>query len=325
MIMTNINKNVFIFSSSILIPAIFFVVVFQRISPLLSHTVYYCQSYINSISIPIPYIVSILPFLFLSLLFMMAFWNVFTIFRRAQVLKRTLLKDSTSKKTFSRLLKIMDLQTNTLLIKSNKPFAFCLGILRPKIYISTKMVSLMSLSELEVILRHEKYHIDNKDTFVMLLASVGKSLFPFLPFISDLLRNYRVEREIKADREAIKNLKNSAPLISVLRKLIAYPSLATVYVSAIADKETLEPRIKAIGKKDYKFRKYTMKNLLVSCLSLLIFALIMISPVYAVDLHNANDDIMMICLNEKSCVSSCTQQVIQPKNYSENKPYSSIK
>ncbi len=305
--MIRVNKNIFKFLSIILLSGAFLIIILQKISPLLSHTVYYCQTYINSISISIPYLMTVLPvILFFSLLKIALGKGVFVVVK-AQTLKKKLMENVTSDKKFSKALMKLKLQEKTMLIKSNKPFAFCLGIVRPKIYISTKMISLMDKAEVEAILRHEKYHLENKDSFVMLLASMGESLLPFFPLLSDLLHNYRIEREVKADNEAIKELGHSASIVSVLRKLLAYPSFATIPVSAIADQGTLEPRIRAIVKKDFQFKKYKVKNMLISFLSLTVLSFTIIAPVQAFDLHDEKNDIMMLCPNGDSCAKWCTE------------------
>lgn len=316
--MIKINKNIITFASIILIVGVFAVIVLEKISPLLSHTVYYCQSYINSISLPIPYQISLLPFVVFFMLLTIAIGRLLFVLLRANMLKRKLVKDKTAQKQFSSILKRLKLHKKTLLIKSQKPFAFCLGIFRPKIYISTAMVTLMDKTELEAILRHEKYHLENKDTFVMLLASVGESLFPFLPLLTDLLRNYRIEREVKADYEAIKELGHSTPIVSVLKKLLVHPSFATVPLSAIADQDTLEPRIKAIVKNDFSFKSYKLKNIFISLLSIVLLSFVMIAPVQAFDLHDEQSDIMMLCPYGDSCAQWCRE------NKTISPPYSSM-
>lgn len=321
--MIRTNKNLLKFTSILILSGVLLILIFQKFSPLLSHTVYYCQSYLSNLSNPIPFQISILPVLFLSAIIGIAVGKVVFTLLRIQFLKNKLIKDVTTEKKLRSLLMKLELSKKTVLVKSNKPFAFCLGIMHPKIYVSTQMVSLMNNIELEAILCHEKYHLTNRDTFIMLLASVGESLFPFFPLLSDVLRNYRIEREVKADNEAIKRLGYTDPLVSVLRKLLIYPSSHSTPVAAIADQETLEPRIHALVKHEFHFKKYKMRNIFISCISIIILSLIMIAPVHAFDFHDEENDVVMICPDGNSCMKACEQKYLtEQKNHSENVLYS---
>lgn len=210
---------------------------------------------------------------------------------------------------FIKLLEKLQLREVTYLIESEKQFAFCLGIRHPKIYISTSLVNLLTFQEVEAVLRHERYHLNNRDTLTMLIASVGESLLPFFPLFSDFLHNYRIEREINADAEAIQGLGDEKPLISVLKKLLATTSIAVVTASAVADYDTLEQRINALIKKDFHFRKFKTKHIFISLVSVLVMIILTLAPVQAVEVHHRGEDVMMICPN---------------KNYSEDRMYTPI-
>ena len=143
----------------------------------------------------------------------------------------------------------------------------------------------------------------------MLLASIIQSLFPFFPLVSDLLRHYRIDREIAADQEAIEELGNPIPVISVLKKLLFIPTISLATASAIADFDTLEPRIKALINNDRSYKTFSIKNAFISLLSLMVFAIIILSPiqVQAVTLQNQKNDSMMVCLQGNACATWCKE------------------
>lgn len=320
--MIRINKNLIIFTSLIFLLGGSVLVFLQKLSPLLSHTIYYCQSIINSLSMPIPYYLGAILFILLSVFLLIAVVKLFVLYIKIQLFRKKLIKNLKSNEGFILLLEKLTLTNKTHLIESEKQFAFCLGIRRPKIYISTNLVNTLTIQELEVVLRHERYHLKNRDILIMLVTSIGQSLLPFLPLISDFLHNYKIEREIQADKEAVRGIGDSYPLISVLKKLLRTPSLTAIAVSAIADEDTLESRIKALVKKDYRFKKFKVKNVIISLVSVFIMGIIMLAPVQAVGIHHEGEDAMMICPHDDTC-NVCKQKYsINKKNYTEDVRYS---
>ena len=324
--MIKINKNLTVFSSLILLLGVFVLVSLQKLSPLISHTIYYCQSFINSLSIPIPYYLGAIPFLLFSVFLCIAVIKLSIIYIKVRFLRKNLIGNLKLNTSFVEFLKKLQLDRKTYLIKNRKRFAFCLGIRNPRIYLSTGLVNIITTKELEAVLRHERYHLNNRDTLTMFVAAIGESLLPFFPLLSDFLHNYRIEREIEADKEAVRGLGNSYPLISVLKKLLTTPSLATMTVSAIADEDTLESRIKALVKKDYRFKEFKAKHIIISLFSAFIMSVIMLAPVQAVEVHRQGQDIMMICPHGSLCISECKQEYSAKKvNHSEDLLYSPIK
>src|SRR5581483_2415787 len=284
--MIRINKNLITFVGLIFLLGVSTLIVLQKLIPFARHTSYYCQSLINSFSMPISHYIGAIPFILLFIFSAVATTKLFFILLKAQLLKRKLIKKSRTNPSFAALLEKLQLTDRTYFIDSEKQFAFCLGIRKPKIYISTALVSLLNIQEVEAVLRHERYHLENRDTLTMIVASIGESLLPFFPLISDFLHNYRIEREIKADKEAIQGLGDEKPLIAVLKKLLGTPSVAMVSVAAIADQDTLEPRILMLVKKDAHFRKFKIKHIFISVFSAFIMGAIVLSPVQAVEVHH---------------------------------------
>ena len=275
---------------------------------LLRHTVYYCQTALKSFSMQIPG--GIGPLLTGSLLLLIgyAIAKLLVSYIKVVSFRRELRTQTQSNEIFDQLLYKIGLQGKALLVKNSKPFAFCYGIRHPKIYLSSALFNMMSTPELEAILRHEQYHLEHKDPFIMLLAEIAKSLFPFFPLLSDLMHNYRIEREIKADYQDTHDLGTSKPLVSVLRKLLLCESIEQyAFAPALADHETLEMRIKALVNKDCHFTKFSLLNIVISFLSIGIFMVLVIAPVQAVEMHDQGDDVMMVCLQNDACAAWCKE------------------
>lgn len=323
--MIRINNNLAIFAGLIFLLGISSAVFLQKLSPLISHTTYYCQSFINSLTLPIPYYLSIVPFLLFFTFLFIATIKLLTIYVKVQLLRGKLTKNFKTNRQFNKVLEKLQLANKTYLIESEKRFAFCLGVRSPKIYFSTALLSILNKQEIEAVLRHEQYHLHNRDTFIMLIASIGESLLPFFPLLSDFLYNFRIDREVAADKEAIRGLGVPTPLISVLKKLLATPSLTTVAASAIADEDTLEPRIKALVQRDFHFKRFKAQHIFVSLFSVLVMSGIIIAPVQAFEIHHEGEDAMMICTNDVECLNSCKQEYsTSRKNYSEAKMYTPL-
>lgn len=316
------NKNLFVFASLISLVGISSLVFLQKLSPLISHTAYYCQSFINSLSMPIPYYLGIIPFSLFFVFLLIAIIKLLIIYIKVQLLRSKLTKNFKTDRQFNSLLEKLQLINKTYLIESEKQFAFCLGIRHPRIYISTSLVNGLTIQEIEAVLRHERYHLNNRDTLTMLIASIGESLLPFFPIISDFLYNYRVEREIRADGDAVQGLGDEKPLIAVLKKLLRTPAYAAVTASSIADHDTLEPRIHALIRKDVNFKRFKVKHVFISLASVFIMSIITIAPVQAMEIHHNGEDAMMLCPKNDICINAC-RKIYSPtkKNYSEDTMY----
>ena len=315
--MIRINKNIALFSSLFILLGTLLLFTLQKFSPLIGHVTYYCQSlFLNTNMIPIPYYLSILPFAFLLIILAISFIKFVVLNIKVQILKSKLGGSIVIDPSTVKLVKNLGLQDKAVLVKSEKQFAFCIGIRTSKIYFSTGLVSQLSTEELEAVLLHEQYHLENHDTFTMILASVAHSLFPFFPVIGDLIKKYRIEREIEADKFAVHKTGNKRSLISALRKLLAFPTVEEVTVAAIADQDTLEPRIYSLVDKPYFRRQFRIRHLLITLFSLVVLATILVAPVHAKEFHHEAHDVIILCTDGK-CDNSCVGEKNLDKFYSE--------
>ncbi len=315
--MIKVNKNLALFSILFFFLTALLLGTIEKISPLLRHATYYCQSWLmGAHMIPVPYYLSVIPFVFLMLIITISLIKFIALNINAQFLKFRLKRTMVTDQSVSNMLSKLGLQNKVILVQSDNNFAFCLGIIKPTIYLSTSLLTQLSEKELEVILRHEQYHLVNNDSFTMIIASVTQSLFPFFPLVGELIKQYRVAREIAADKFAVAKTGHKSALISVLKKLLGTPTIDAVSVAAIADQDTLEPRIFSLVNKPYTQRQFSRTHLLVTIISSFILISAFAIPVHAKELHHEQHDILMLC-TDRQCMNSCTSPKNLDKFYSE--------
>jgi hypothetical protein len=150
----------------------------------------------------------------------------------------------------------------------------------------------------------------------MLGIYIIRHFFPFFPLLTDLIRNYRIEREIRADQAAMKGTGERDSLVSVLKKLLSYDTAIYSFAPALADEETLDARIQALVNNNYHFHTFSPINLAISLISLGILGGIFFVPVIAseTDTHN---NAVMVCFysNEK----------VEAPRLNKSVPYSPMK
>ena len=314
--MNNFNGNLVKFLSLILFLSAVAIIASQKfLQAILTQSVTYCQGVLETLSIPIPHNTGEIFLIFLVLLFILASVRLLSIAMKMHFLQKNLSAHILKHSKLEKLLKELDMSQNTVLIQSDKPFGFCFGIRQPKVYVSTEAVRMLNTQELKALLLHERSHLRNKDTIVMFLGIIAEFLFPFFPLFSDLLRNFRIEKEIKADREAVQTLGSTAPLVSVLKKLLSFDTPNRfVFASSIADDDTLEPRIRALGTKKYTFKRFQVRNVILSGVCLTIFTLILALPVEAVEVHHEEHDIMLLSTRHTIRSNSCHVKMNQIEN-----------
>lgn len=88
-------------------------------------------------------------------------------------------------------------------IASDRPLAFCAGILDPQIYLSRGLVEQLRPAELDAVLLHELHHCRRRDPFRYAVAVALKDICFYLPVLGWLAQYLRENAELRADRAAI--------------------------------------------------------------------------------------------------------------------------
>lgn len=97
----------------------------------------------------------------------------------------------------------LDMTASVLYVADRQPLAFCAGLLRPRVVVSTGLVATLGLRELRAVLLHERHHLRRRDPLRMLvLQFIGETLF-YLPLFEDLRGRCGVAAELAADQAAL--------------------------------------------------------------------------------------------------------------------------
>lgn len=289
----------------------------------LHNTVYYCRQLLQSVS-PQPLQLNLKSFTLwgiIALALYIAIRIFLTVYRIVQQ-HRSLEQKATNNGDTLAIIEKLHLHNKVQVIRDKRIGAFCFGLTSPKIYISTQMISIATPDEIEAVLRHEKYHLENNDTLVMLFAVFTESLFPFFPLLSDFISHYQTHRELQADKSAILAMEQGKDhLRSILTKLLRY-DIYPAYVTApsFVDAHTLETRIRTLIKEAAVSPSLSVKNVLVSLVSVMILGGLAMAPVQAIEYHYSGQDAVMACINsDKNCSNACQQNSAA----SESSPQSS--
>jgi len=192
-----LNKHVTTFIGIFLgINIILFITINKYFSILFHQTIYICQEMAKTLLSSLPNNIGLIVFgalfLIIAITAIRLLVAIFKIISFKMMLNKNFVSSS----------------NNISIINSPKPIAFCFGIRNPKIYVSTKLIKILTKEELEIVIAHENYHLKNHDTQVLTLATILESLTPYFPVLTDLIKNYKVERELLADEFAISNSNN---------------------------------------------------------------------------------------------------------------------
>jgi beta-lactamase regulating signal transducer with metallopeptidase domain len=106
-----------------------------------------------------------------------------------------------------------------LLCISDRPLALTCGIFRPIILLSTWMVEYLDQQELEAVLAHELQHVARRDSLMILLATILRDAFFYIPTSWIVYRQLQQEKELLCDEQAVGLTHRPLALASALAKV----------------------------------------------------------------------------------------------------------
>ena len=89
------------------------------------------------------------------------------------------------------------------IFEDDRAQAFCAGLLRPRVYMSTGAIELLDEDALAAVLAHERHHASNRDPLRLACARAIAAGMPFLPSVRRLLQRQHALAEIGADEAAV--------------------------------------------------------------------------------------------------------------------------
>jgi Zn-dependent protease with chaperone function len=136
----------------------------------------------------------------------------------------------------------LGLSKHVVIFATDVPLAFCFGLLRPRIGISTGLAETLAQPELKAVLLHEDYHRRHYDPLRAILADVLAGTLFFLPVTAELHDLYLTSLELAADRHAVR-FAGRPSLARALQKLLTHPRALHLSVPGIAGLNATEIRI----------------------------------------------------------------------------------
>lgn len=84
-----------------------------------------------------------------------------------------------------------------------RPYAYCAGLVAPRIYVSTGAVAALREPELEAVLLHERHHQSRRDPLRVLVGRAAAALLFAVPVVAELQRRFELAKELDADRATL--------------------------------------------------------------------------------------------------------------------------
>ncbi len=110
------------------------------------------------------------------------------------------------------------LRERVRLFESDDFSAFCFGLLSPHAWVSTATLAALDSAELEAVLRHEAWHVQQRDPLNVLFANAGSAAVGFFPLVRRMAQAYLLDRELQADAAVVQQMEDSYPLASALHR-----------------------------------------------------------------------------------------------------------
>jgi len=108
---------------------------------------------------------------------------------------------------------------NVTVLEDRLPLAFTGGFLKPRVFISRKLVDILTEKELRAVILHEVHHQKSKDPLKGLAVSFISDFLFFLPVSRFLKKIYHLTSEMTADAHSISSQADPLDLVGSLLKV----------------------------------------------------------------------------------------------------------
>lgn len=129
------------------------------------------------------------------------------------------------------------------LVASERPLAFCAGLLRPRIYVSTGAVDCLSADQLQAVVAHEAHHVRRRDPLRLLAMRALGDAFGPLPPLRSLCGRERELADLAADAAAVRRLGGARSLAAAL---LAFDAGAAGIAPLRVDRLIAAPAVAAV-------------------------------------------------------------------------------
>jgi beta-lactamase regulating signal transducer with metallopeptidase domain len=157
--------------------------------------------------------------------------------------------------------------------------ALTMGIFKPKIVLSTFVLTQFDDQEIESIVLHEEYHFKNHDPLKVFLVTIILDAINYIPIMKVLVRHYKICKELMADQYAISKMNSSYGLSKALLKINRIKKNIPISIGIGFANSTMNFRIKQIlePENSVEFPFEYIKPLIKSCIIFLLMRLVFIS------------------------------------------------
>jgi len=108
---------------------------------------------------------------------------------------------------------------NATIFEDPRSLAFTGGLLRPRVFLSTKLLETLDEEELRIVVLHESHHQRSKDPLKSLAVSFVSDFLFFLPVSKFLKKAYFLESETAADARSVELRGDRLAIVGLLLKV----------------------------------------------------------------------------------------------------------
>ncbi|KRF38637.1 M56 family metallopeptidase [Paenibacillus sp. Soil787] len=158
------------------------------------------------------------------------------------------------------------------IISYKAPIAMTIGLWKPRMILSSGLMDMLEPNELLAVIEHEKCHMRHRDPLaIFLLSMISKSMW-YIPIFAWMADKYPIMIELRADKYAITQMKQSTHLGSALLKLLKQAPTPHVSLSHASFAETsMNVRIMHILDPQMKISfKWPLARLIISLLTIIL-------------------------------------------------------
>jgi hypothetical protein len=109
-------------------------------------------------------------------------------------------------------------------VRSRRPAAFCAGLVRPRVVITTALLDALAADERRAVVAHELSHARRNAPLKLALGRLAVRTLFWVPLLRDLVERYVLLTELEADRAAIAATSRAA-LAGALSQALATPTI----------------------------------------------------------------------------------------------------
>jgi Zn-dependent protease with chaperone function len=109
-------------------------------------------------------------------------------------------------------------------VRSRRPAAFCAGLVRPRVVITTALLDALAADERRAVVAHELSHAHRNAPLKLALGRLAVRTLFWVPLLRDLVERYVLLTELEADRAAIAATSRAA-LAGALSQALATPTI----------------------------------------------------------------------------------------------------